>query len=416
MTTEAMLALIFLIMAFTMFIPPKIPYNRFGRAGIALIFGAAMLLFGLLHIEDIPKYLNVQLLLLLLGMMLLVAGLEAAGFFDAVTDRLTARETTRRRFLAEIMVITAALSALMLNDAVVLLMTPVVIKCCSRFKANPVPYLIGVFVSSNIGSVATAIGNPHNAYIATKAGIGFLDFIIAAAPAAAVSLGIAIVFMLIINRKELTEVFEKDVSKMDTVIVDGRRLKIMLSVLFITVFMFTVSDYVGLRLYQVAIASGFAALAISSLWERDGFIRIAKKVNWSILVFFVGLFMIMGGVVESGLLADMSLFFGFGSGNVPPKEALVGFTALLSNLVSNVPSVMLIGEMLPPDPSYWMTLAISSTLAGNATLLGAAANIIVAEEAGKYGVNVEFLKALKSGLPIALATLVFSTVYVVLIL
>ncbi len=89
---------------------------------------------------------------------------------------------------------------------------------------------------------------------------------------------------------------------------------------------------------------------------------------------------------------------------------------MLSNLVSNVPSVMLIGEMLPPDPSYWMTLAISSTLAGNATLLGAAANIIVAEEAGKYGVNVEFLKALKSGLPIALATLVFSTVYVVLIL
>ncbi len=413
MQTDAIVALILLISAFALFIPPKIPYNKYGRTGIAVVFGIAMVLFGLLSIENIPKFLNIRLLLLLAGMMMMVAGLETAGFFDAVTEIMTRSEKTKGRFLAEMMVICAFLSAIMLNDTVVLLMTPIAIKCCSRMKANPIPYLIGVFIASNIGGVATVIGNPQNAYIATKAGIGFIEFTAAATPVALMSLAVAIVFIYAICRKELRESCILETADTVQVPTDRRMLKPMLAILVCTVVMFALSDRIGLELYQIAIVSGAVSLVAVSIRDMKGMVIVVKRVNWSILVFFIGMFLIMGGVVESGLLVEMSSFFGFGAGSDPTVWNVALFSAVLSNLVSNVPSVMLIGEMLPPDTALWMALAMTSTLAGNATLIGAAANILVAEEAAKYGVSLEFRKTLKVGIPVAAVTVLIAATYVI---
>ena len=139
---------------------------------------------------------------------------------------------------------------------------------------------------------------------------------------------------------------------------------------------------------------------------------VIRHVDWSILLFFTGLFVVIAGAVSSGLLDSMSELFGMGDGNVPSIGVLSGFSTVLANLVSNVPSVMLIGQLLPEgDMVLWITLAVTSTFAGNLTLIGAAANIIVEDEGEKHGIRMDFFRYLRVGIPIAVITIVIATAY-----
>lgn len=415
MTAQWLPALLLFLLAYGLIALRGIPGTKIGRPGAALIGGLLMAAFGILAVADVPKYINADLLLLLLGMMLLVGGLEYAGFFDLVAGRLLASGSPPAKFMAEIMVLCAFLSAVMLNDAVVLLMTPITVRCCSKMKINPIPYLIGVFVSSNIGSAATAVGNPQNAYVAMKAGIGFLDFAAYAIPIAIISLIIAAAMIRIMTGNSGDFKFSADAGETPVRETDSLRLKVMMGLLIGTVAAFALSDIMNVSLHMIAIASGLLSLCVVSSKGIGAAKWAVKRVNWSVLVFFIGLFLLMGGAIESGLLDTMASAFGFGDGNSPSIPGLVLFTALLSNLFSNVPAVMLIGEMIPPDAVYWMALAISSTLAGNATLMGAAANIIVAEEAEKCGIRVDFWKTVKIGLPITAVTLIIALLYLTII-
>jgi len=191
----------------------------------------------------------------------------------------------------------------------------------------------------------------------------------------------------------------------------------LLGITAVTFIAFMASHVIGVPLAVIAFLAGVAALFIlplvSDLRSKD----MLAGVDWSIILFFVGLFVVLQGVKDSGLLFEIRRFFpGFEEGALPRTEWLTALSALLSNLVSNVPSVMLLSELIPlSETDLWFALASSSTLAGNATILGAAANVIVAEKAEGMGVELNFWKFTMVGFPIALATLFVSTIMLMII-
>lgn len=409
-----------MIIAFAVFVVTYffIAARRFGSVNVrrdlvALLGGVLMLLFGIVTFQEAWSFIDMRVIFLLLGMMMLVAGLEFCGFFEIIVNIMMERFPSKGKLLIMVMLVSAVLSAIMMNDAVVLLFTPIVIRCCRLMRANPIPYLIAVFVSANIGSMATVVGNPQNAYVASVAGISFLDFSMTLVPISIICLGLAMLMVYLICRRNLHEKAGSVIVDHKVREVDKSRLGVMIVLTLVTVLFFTLSDSLGVPVYVIAMVSGMASLIVVLSKGYSDAVWMVKRINWSILVFFIGLFILMAGVVESGLLEQMALFFpGFGDGETPTVAGLTVFSAVLGNLISNVPSVMLIGEMLPDgDTLLWLVLTASSTIAGNATLMGAAANIIVAEESEKSGIRLNFFSYLKIGIPVSAVSLIAVIIY-----
>ena len=401
------------VLTYSLIAVRKVNGRRIRTWTAAVLGGVLMLLLGVVTPSEAWDYINFEVILQLAGMMMLTASLQYCGFFEIVVDFLMRRFDGRRRFLSGVMAITACLSAVMLNDAVVLIFTPIVLRCCQRMRADPVPYMVGVFVSANIGSAATVVGNPQNALVASMAGIGFLDYSIRVIPLTVICMAVA---MLMMRRMYGGRLDTDDASlsgeTFHTREVEKYRLCAVLAVTVTALVLFALSVPLGLRIYQIALAAGAVSLIIvlTDSMRAGGY--VIRHVDWSILLFFTGLFVVIAGAVSSGLLDSMSELFGMGDGNVPSIGVLSGFSTVLANLVSNVPSVMLIGQLLPEgDMVLWITLAVTSTFAGNLTLIGAAANIIVEDEGEKHGIRMDFFRYLRVGIPIAVITIVIATAY-----
>ena len=401
------------VLTYSLIAVRKVNGRRIRTWTAAVLGGVLMLLLGVVTPSEAWDYINFEVILQLAGMMMLTASLQYCGLFEIVVDFLMRRFDGRRRFLSGVMAITACLSAVMLNDAVVLIFTPIVLRCCQRMRADPVPYMVGVFVSANIGSAATVVGNPQNALVASMAGIGFLDYSIRVIPLTVICMAVA---MLMMRRMYGGRLDTDDASlsgeTFHTREVDKYRLCAVLAVTVTALVLFALSVPLGLRIYQIALAAGAVSLIIvlTDSMRAGGY--VIRHVDWSILLFFTGLFVVIAGAVSSGLLDSMSELFGMGDGNVPSIGVLSGFSTVLANLVSNVPSVMLIGQLLPEgDMVLWITLAVTSTFAGNLTLIGAAANIIVEDEGEKHGIRMDFFRYLRVGIPIAVITIVIATAY-----
>ena len=401
------------VLTYSLIAVRKVHGRRIRTWTAAVLGGVLMLLLGVVTPSEAWDYINFEVILQLAGMMMLTASLQYCGFFEIVVDFLMRRFDNRRRFLGGVMAITACLSAVMLNDAVVLIFTPIVLRCCQRMRADPVPYMVGVFVSANIGSAATVVGNPQNALVASMAGIGFLDYSIRVISLAVICMAVA---MLMMRRMYGGRLDADDASlsgeTFHTREVDRSRLCAVLAVTVAALVLFAFSVPLGLRIYQIALAAGVASLIIVLTDSMRAGRYVIRHVDWSILLFFTGLFVVIAGAVSSGLLDSMSELFGMGDGNVPSIGVLSVFSTVLANLVSNVPSVMLIGQLLPEgDMVLWITLAVTSTFAGNLTLIGAAANIIVEDEGEKHGIRMDFFRYLRVGISIAVITIVIAIAY-----
>ncbi len=384
---------------------------KIGRTGAALLGAAAMIVFGIVSPTMAVGSINYNVILLLLGMMALVAGLEYCGLFEIISDRLISKYHAGSKLLGVIMCLNALLAALVLNDAVVLLFTPIIIRCCASLKADPVPYLVGTMISANIGSVATAIGNPQNAYVVSESGISFMQFLANQLPVALVCLPVAYVMLLIFFRKRLSATVVTDLDNGERIPVDKKRLGILIVVSLSAFVGFAVSGPLGIMICVPALIAGAIAIAVILSKDVKRGKWVLHRIDWSILLFFVGLFVLMKGVQASGLLGSIAdLVPGFGTGETPTLMATAGLSAIVSNLVSNVPAVMLLSGMIPQTDAFWYTLAASSTLAGNATLLGSACNIIVAEKAAAKGIKIDFWKFMAIGIPITVVTIVLELV------
>ena len=380
----------------------------------ASLFGAVlMMIIGAVSLDLIPDYVNADILLLLLGMMLLVASLDVCGFFDITAGLLMRCSVSGRMLLGSVMLLSAVLSALVLNDAVVLLMTPAVIRCCQKAGCDPIPYLIAVFVSANIGSVATVIGNPQNAYIATSADIGFLTFSQYMVPLSLICLALSYIILLLMFRKRLDP--EHPYVHREPMRYD-RRLYPILAIMAAMIVMFALSHTLGIPLWSIAMVGGLLSYLIVATKGRRTIFGVVRRVDWGVLLFFIGLFIVMGGAVETGMIDILTDSFpGFSDGS-PSIGSLTIVTTILSNLISNVPCVILLNNMIPAgNLALWLTLAAASTLAGNMTMIGAAANVIVSEEAEKMSIRIDFWRFLKIGIPVSLITLLVTYAYITLL-
>ena len=396
-----------------------ISVRRIGRISLEMpavaLFGAALMIgLGVVSPAQAIESVNLNVILLLLGMMLMVAGLEVCGFFDYVSIRVASRSRSGLHFLVLLMITTAVLSALVLNDSIVLLMTPIVIKSCRSLGLNPVPFLVGEAIAANVGSVATEVGNPQNAYIAIQSNIPFVTYSAYMVPITAMCLAIAIPLTWLAFRKEMS----KPISRLEQAqsirqpMMQRRGLAFVLAIMSWAVAAFLLSSPEWLPV--IALVGGAVVLLLLPVFAKTTYEGLTKRVDWSILLFFIGLFIVLKGVEVSGLLDVVKGGFDATTGGGGGLWGLSGLTALLSNLISNVPAVLLLSPSVstsfPASQQVaWLTLAASSTLAGNATILGAAANVIVAQSASSHGVEIKMKDFVKAGLMVTAATLVAAT-------
>ncbi|QLH75412.1 MAG: hypothetical protein HPY73_08190 [Methanomassiliicoccales archaeon] len=428
MESAALLAMLVFVPTYLLISVRNLKFIVLERYAVVLFGAAMMVLLGVVTAMDALEAVDIDTLALLLGMMLMVVGLELCGFFDQVAIQMIKRSRTRIRLLAIEMGVTAVLSALILNDTVVLLFTPIVVKTCLAIRSDPVPYLIGEAVAANIGSVATPVGNPQNAFIAVRSGLTFNTFFVELAPVAVVSLIIAILIVFLLFRKEFVNAGCCGIGLRDGKLIDcqmalkdlcGKKMNktvyVVLSILTLVLVGFVLSSEIGLPLSVIAIVGGSAVLFLLPLFNHEVTAgTIVRKVDWTLLLFFIGLFVLLRGVSESGLLDEMmSLFQCLTGDGLDDIVGLTIFSALLSNLVSNVPAVMLLSPFVSNLSSgdLWLALAASSTLAGNATILGAAANVIVVEKANAEGVEIGLKDFMRAGVPITFLTLMISVLF-----
>ena len=412
-----------------------ISVRRFGkfnleRPAVALFGAALMVLFGVVAADQAFASIQLDILGLLLGMMIIVVSLEVCGFFTWVSVKMIRASKNQFQFLILVMSVTALLSALILNDTVVLLFTPIVIKACRLIKANPVPFLVAEAIAANIGSVATPVGNPQNAFIATQSHITFAEFTSKLLPVTLLCLLVAMLLVWIVFRNQLRDGSERNgrywlcerSRPIDAEEAIGeiapepvhRSVFLVLGALALVFVGFVLSPYIKLPLAMVAFIGGAFVLMFLPFFNRSVQpVEVLRKVDWTLLIFFVGLFVVLKGVETSGLLAEMMTTFQTGSGSgLTSIPGLTAFCAILSNLISNVPAVMLLSPFVASvgNNNLWLALVTSSTLAGNATILGAAANVIVVETGNKMGVEVSLWQFMKAGLPITIITLLISVV------
>jgi Na+/H+ antiporter NhaD/arsenite permease-like protein len=373
----------------------RVPGLRLDRTGAAVVGAAFMVAFRVVSPEAAYRLVDLGTLVLLFGMMVIVAHLRLAGFFRWAGALVARRARTPRQLLAGLILVAGLLSALFVNDTVCLALTPLVLEISAVLGVAPIPYLLALATAANIGSTATLTGNPQNMLIGVASQIPFAHFSRVLSPVAAVGLVLDFVVIAIVYRRSLAEPFAAPATP--RVKVHGFLMAKGLAASAAMLGFF----FAGANVSIVALTAG-AALLLTRRVKPE---KVFLEINWNLLTLFAGLFVVVGAAREAGL-ADRA-FAVLHAGEVQSVAALSVVSALLSNLVSNVPAVMLFIPLVPrlPDPQrLWLALAMSSTLAGNLTLVGSIANLIVAEGARRVA-PLRFGEYLKVGVPVTLLTL-----------
>ena len=381
----------------------RYPVLKMNRATIALVGATLLIALGVIPLEQAYRVVDWNTIALLFGMMVLNVNLRMAGFFHLVTAKVVKFARTPRRLLALMIAVSGVFSAVFLNDTIVLVFTPLVLDFTTALRRNPLPYLVGLVTAANIGSVATIIGNPQNMLVGISSGIPFLAFTRALAPIALLGLALIWIVIVLVYRRDFRhEVF--DVAYEFEPEVLRPRLRKALFATAILLGALVVGAPVPL--------AALLAAAVLLVTRRTDPARVFQEIDWGLLVFFSSLFVVTGAIGSSGFGEQLFALLGpYANGGTAP---LTGVALILSNLVSNVPAVMLFRPVVPTlaDPhAAWLTLAMATTLAGNLTLLGSVANLIVAEIARGRGVHLTFTEYLKAGTPIAILTLLLGVAW-----
>ena len=298
--------------------------------------------------------------------------------------------------LAAIVLVSGVLSAFFVNDTMCLVLTPLVLDIVTRLQRNPIPYLLAVAMAANIGSAATITGNPQNMMIGAFSQISYRTFAAAIAPISAIGLILTVVLIALLYRREFIGVPRIDIEKprvrVNTVLLWK---SVAAAGAMITLF------FMGLPVPKVAVVTG-AILLITRRVKPE---KVYREIDWSLLVLFAGLFVVIAGVEKALLTGDILTLVKHLQ--LDRTGVLTVWSAILSNLVSNVPAVLVFKPVITTltDPQHaWLTLAMSSTLAGNLTVLGSIANLIVIERSRRT-IEISFLEYLKVGVPLTLLTL-----------
>ncbi len=354
----------------------RLPYFRLDRTSGALVGAVAMIAFGVLGLTEAYQAINPDTIILLLGMMIIVAYLQTSGFFDIVSSFILKHARTDSQLLFTVIIVSGTLSAFFVNDTVCVMLTPFILTLTSRYRTDPKPYLLALASSANIGSVATLVGNPQNMLVGTFSRWGYIPFFLMMLPIAAIGLIIDFYTIKFFFRKKLNRTLSGEVFRSESRRPDKPLVYKSLAAVLIVI--------IGL--------SAGANLAFMSILGASILILIANKrpdeifarVNWSLLLFFASLFVVVAGINKAGIVANVHDFLKpyF---TISTEEQIVGFSfvsLVLSNIVSNVPYVMIVRHWVASfnlPHLMWLVLAMSATFAGNLTVVGSVANMIVLE-------------------------------------
>jgi Na+/H+ antiporter NhaD/arsenite permease-like protein len=406
-----------------------IPFTRLSRSAIALLGAIAVVAFNRLDfLKATDSIIDWTTLALLFALMLLSASLRVSGFYTRIIQLIVEHAHKPWTLLIGIVGASALLSAIFANDIICLAFTPVLALALQKAGKNPIPYLIALATSSNIGSAATIIGNPQNMLIGQSAHLSFAHFALVVSPLVLVCLVLNVLAVAFIYRKQL---FTTDLAPLlattpPAVTTDTTFQHSEFSIQNSPVRPWHITK-------ALLITAGLVAAFLFSPFPREivalvaaGLVLISRTqdprklfalVDWELIILFIGLFVVIGNVQQHALLAPTMNAI---QARVPLYHPLPfsGVTLILSNIVSNVPAVLLLmpGLAKPlatndPITHTWYLLAVVSTFAGNLTLLGSIANLIVAEQARPLGIKLTFLEYLKTGLPLTLLATALAVLY-----
>jgi Na+/H+ antiporter NhaD/arsenite permease-like protein len=381
-----------------------VPVLRLDRTGAAFVGAVALVFVGVLSSHEAFLAQDYETLVLLFSMMLIVSFLVNSGVLGRLEHFLRRGISSRRALLWTVVLGSGVGSALFINDVVCLVLTPMVLTLARQRRLNPVPFLLGVAMASNIGSVMTPVGNPQNIYIASAAKVSYARFVLTLAPVSLMGLVILALYLEWVFRGRWAGA--EDVSAEPAASPPAVRPYVLWRTVGVLAALL-VAFWAGLPMAQVA-ATGGALLLLTRRTTRQA---IFALVDWDLLVLFISLFVLTAGARKVGIIGSI-----YAHMTVLRPDHFLSFSAItlaLSNIVSNVPAVFFLGQVIPGLPeaqSLWLLTAMVSTLAGNLTLIGSIANLIVVEKASPR-VRIDFWTYTRVGLPVTTLTLGAGLVY-----
>jgi Na+/H+ antiporter NhaD/arsenite permease-like protein len=376
----------------------KLPGFYLDRAGAALLGAALMVGLGVLPLEGALRAIDFDTIALLLGMMIVVGNLRLSGFFRLVTNWVVTRARHPLVLLAAVILTSGFFSTFLVNDTICLALTPLVLDLVMRLRRDPVPYLLAVAMASNVGSVATITGNPQNIMIGSFSGIPYGAFAAALTPVAAIGLVLTFGLLVLFHRPE----FRARERLAGAPAPAHAYRPLMIKSVLVTLAMMG-GFFAGQPPAKVALLAGAVLLVTRTVRSE----KIYREIDWPLLLMFAGLFVVVDGfekvLLSPGIVAEI------GRQNLDNMPVLAAVTAILSNLVSNVPAVLVLKPFVAalPDPRRaWLVVAMAATLAGNLTILGSVANLIVVQRAARRGVAVAFWQYFRVGAPLTVLTII----------
>ncbi len=399
-----------------------IAVEPFDRTLIALIAGLLVIFVGIIDQHEAFAAIDLNVIFLLAGMMVIASALAKTGFFDWLAVRSVRMSRGHPlRLLVILSVVTAVLSAFLDNVTTVVLTTPITLIISRRLGVSPVPYLIATILASNIGGTATLIGDPPNILIGSAAGLDFVDFLVNLAPVTLVIFVPYLVIVVLMFRGSLEVPQERREAAVeateDATITDRRLLVRVLIVAAATLVGFLVHSAIGVEAATIALMGAAIVMLVGGIDPHNAF----REVEWSTLFFFVGLFILVEGIVHVGIVGAIAQALASASGGDVGVASigLLWLSAIGSAIVDNIPYTataipiveQLVASGIEEEPLWW-SLALGACLGGNLTIVGASANVVVANLALRAGHPIRFFTFMRYGALVVLMSLVISTVYV----
>ena len=396
-------ALAVFVVTYVVIAVPGVVRLGLDRPAAALIGAVAMVVVGGLGLDAALAAVDLHVMVLLIGVLVIAAYLHESRFFRWAAYQVLTRAGSARSLLVGLTLVAAALSALLVNDTVCLVLTPLVVAVAVEARLPVLPYLLALATASNLGGVVTFSGNPQNMLVGRAAAgdPGFASYLLLTLPAGIACVAVDAALLLWLFRRDLPRGPLVDRSPPRPALDRALTAKGLAALAA-----FAAMALAGVDLSGAAITSAAALVLVARVPPR----RALTAVDWPLLVFFAGLFVVVEGLRATGVVADVFAWLApvIARGDVVGDAAFIGLVVIGSNLVSNVPLAMIAVAWVPsmPDPSWgYVMLAVASTLAGNLTILGSVANVIVLEGAGARG-DIGFFRFLRYGAVLTLASLI----------
>lgn len=422
MINSTAVAVVIFVVAYALIISEKVHRTIVG------IFGAMlMILCGIISQETAIFHIDFNTLGLLMGMMIIVNITSETGLFNFLA--IWAAKKVKARpiaLLVALSALTMVCSALLDNVTTVLLTVPITFSITAQLKVDVKPYLISQILASNIGGTATLIGDPPNIMIGSAVGLNFMDFIANLTGIAIIIFLVVEALLIVIYGKELKTQpeLQQKVMRLDekSQIADKALLKKCLAVIAITISLFVLHGALGLETATAALTGAGLLLLITYTRNEAMIAKVLSKVEWLAIFFFAGLFVLVGALVETGVIKMLAAeAIKLTNGNVNATAMLIlWMSAVASAFIDNIPFVATLIPLIQDmgqmglsnlDPMWW-SLALGACLGGNGTLIGASANVVVASMAAQRGRQISFIGFMKIAFPIMILTIAISSVYV----